>query len=179
MPDDKKVDDADRSLFREAVGTVKRIKAPEPPKVTPPAPEPTQRLKDEAYIVKNLLQLGPEDADLDFGDFLAYLQDGYPPKTLKKLRRGLYSVGAEIDLHGCTAQSAKILVDEFIMDCKNARILCVKIIHGKGWRSGHQGPILKNKVNHWLRQRDDVIAFCSARRKDGGTGAVYALFKGR
>ncbi|HRY16587.1 MAG TPA: Smr/MutS family protein, partial [Candidatus Competibacteraceae bacterium] len=46
---------------------------------------------------------------------------------------------------------------------------------GKGSR--HRGPILKQKVNHWLRQRDEVLAFCSARAIDGGTGAVYVLLR--
>jgi DNA-nicking Smr family endonuclease len=38
-------------------------------------------------------------------------------------------------------------------------------------------PVLKGKVNHWLQQRDEVLAFCSARPVDGGTGAVYVLLK--
>jgi hypothetical protein len=32
-------------------------------------------------------------------------------------------------------------------------------------------------VNSWLRQMDAVLAFCSARPNDGGTGAVYVLLK--
>ena len=37
--------------------------------------------------------------------------------------------------------------------------------------------MLKIKVNSWLRQKDQVLAFCSARPQDGGTGAVYVLLK--
>jgi DNA-nicking Smr family endonuclease len=37
--------------------------------------------------------------------------------------------------------------------------------------------VLKGKVDRWLRQRDDIIAFCSARPVDGGTGAVYVLLR--
>jgi DNA-nicking Smr family endonuclease len=54
---------------------------------------------------------------------------------------------------------------------------CVRIIHGKGKSSEGKLPVLKGKVNSWLRQRDEVIAFCSARPSDGGTGAVYVLLK--
>jgi len=32
-------------------------------------------------------------------------------------------------------------------------------------------------VSHWRHLRDEVLAFCSARRVDGGTGAVYVLLK--
>lgn len=38
-------------------------------------------------------------------------------------------------------------------------------------------PVLKQKVNLWLRQRQDVLAFCSALRRDGGTGALYVLLR--
>jgi DNA-nicking Smr family endonuclease len=32
-------------------------------------------------------------------------------------------------------------------------------------------------VNVWLRQREEVLAFCSARSVDGGTGALYVLLR--
>jgi DNA-nicking Smr family endonuclease len=53
----------------------------------------------------------------------------------------------------------------------------VRIIHGKGHGSHQRKPVLKGKVDHWLRQRRDVLAFCSARQADGGTGAVYVLLR--
>ena len=37
--------------------------------------------------------------------------------------------------------------------------------------------MLKCKVNYWLRLREDVLAFCSATRGDGGTGAAYVLLR--
>jgi len=37
--------------------------------------------------------------------------------------------------------------------------------------------VIKNKVNSWLRQHQDVLAFHSAMPKDGGNGAVYVLLK--
>jgi DNA-nicking Smr family endonuclease len=53
----------------------------------------------------------------------------------------------------------------------------VRIIHGKGYGSNNQGPIIKPLVNKWLQQRNEILAFCSARPNDGGTGAVYVLLK--
>jgi DNA-nicking Smr family endonuclease len=52
---------------------------------------------------------------------------------------------------------------------------CVRVIHGKGRGSGQRGPVLKSAVNRWLRRHGNVRAFCSARRNDGGTGALYVL----
>jgi len=53
----------------------------------------------------------------------------------------------------------------------------VRIIHGKGRGSGNRGPVLKSAVNRWLRRHGAVRAFCSARRNDGGTGALYVLIE--
>ncbi len=53
----------------------------------------------------------------------------------------------------------------------------MKIIHGKGLRSGAEGPILKRLVDGMLRQRADVLAFASAKPAKGGTGAVIVLLR--
>ena len=53
----------------------------------------------------------------------------------------------------------------------------MRIIHGKGYRSGARGPVLKVAVDLWLRRHLDVMAFTSARALDGGTGAVYVLLR--
>lgn len=53
----------------------------------------------------------------------------------------------------------------------------VRIIHGKKNSSEGKMPVLKGKVNSWLRQKSEVLAFCSARPNDGGTRAVYVLLK--
>jgi DNA-nicking Smr family endonuclease len=70
---------------------------------------------------------------------------------------------------------AKAALYEFLSAAGLAGIRCVRVIHGKGRRSGHQGPVLKRKLGRWLQLRDDVLAYCSARPVDGGTGAVYVL----
>ena len=46
---------------------------------------------------------------------------------------------------------------------RDAGCRCVRIIHGKGYRSGARGPVLKAAVNLWLRRHLDVMAFVSAR----------------
>jgi DNA-nicking Smr family endonuclease len=51
----------------------------------------------------------------------------------------------------------------------------VRIIHGKGKGSGPRGPVIKTAVNMILRKTAPVLAFTSARRIDGGTGAINVL----
>jgi DNA-nicking Smr family endonuclease len=52
------------------------------------------------------------------------------------------------------------------------------VIHGKGLRSGHRGPVLKLAVSGVLRRTGAVLAYVSARQVDGGTGALYVLLSG-
>jgi DNA-nicking Smr family endonuclease len=95
------------------------------------------------------------------------------------LRRGGYVVDGEIDLHGMTGAEAKAALRKFIAECVDHRLRCVRVVHGKGRRSGPRGPVLKNVVNHWLQRADDVLAFGSARAVDGGSGAIYVLLRSK
>ena len=96
---------------------------------------------------------------------------------MKRLRRGLIPVQAEIDLHGVTQQTAWDMLREFLSECRDRQQRCIRVIHGKGYRSGARGPVLKTAVNTWLRRNHDVVAFTSARAIDGGAGALYVLLR--
>jgi DNA-nicking Smr family endonuclease len=74
-----------------------------------------------------------------------------------------------------TADEARDAVVGFLDDARSAGKRCVRIIHGKGLGSRHGKPVIKTRLHRWLRQRKDIIGFCSARPVDGGTGAVYVL----
>jgi DNA-nicking Smr family endonuclease len=97
--------------------------------------------------------------------------------VLKKLRKDKYGLDAEIDLHGLNSNEAKRLLIQFLHDCVTDGCRCVHIVHGKGYRSADNHPVLKNELNIWLRQHNVVQAFCSAPPKDGGAGAVYVLLQ--
>jgi DNA-nicking Smr family endonuclease len=121
---------------------------------------------------------GDYDAsDLETGEELLYRQPGLPPSVLRKLRRGQWSVQASLDLHGMTVPVAKDALSNFLRASRLTGRRCVLIIHGKGNGSHQRQPVLKGKVNLWLQQWNNVLAFCSARAVDGGTGAVYVLLR--
>ena len=115
--------------------------------------------------------------EFESGQSLSFVRPSVGRRTFRKLARGNFSVQTEIDLHGMTvAQASKALAD-FIGDSVDRGHRCVRVVHGKGLGSGNRGPILKRKVDSWLRKWDAVLAFTSARQTDGGTGAVYVLLK--
>jgi DNA-nicking Smr family endonuclease len=121
---------------------------------------------------------GGEPRDLiQADDSIAFNREGVPHKTLRKLSKGQYNVEAVLDLHRQTIEEARLAVNHFLHECLENGDRCILIVHGKG--RPDTAPVLKNQINHWLRQAKPVLAFCSATPKHGGQGAVYVLLKGR
>ncbi|MGH8577879.1 MAG: Smr/MutS family protein, partial [Gammaproteobacteria bacterium] len=87
------------------------------------------------------------------------------------------SMQGRLDLHGMSVPEAKDAVARFLYTSRSRGLRSVLIIHGKGLGSHQKRPVLKGKLNQWLARRAEVLAFCSARRVDGGTGAVYVLLR--
>jgi DNA-nicking Smr family endonuclease len=168
-------DDDERALFRAAVKDVKPLKTRGGTHVhrAPPSPRPLQFEADERAALREMMD-GPL---LDVGEELSYRGPGLQDAAFRRLQRGAYHIGAELDLHGLRADEAKLAIVRFLADSQARDVRCVRIIHGKGLRSKGDGPVLKQRLDGWLRQRADVLAFCSARREHGGTGAVYVLLK--
>lgn len=173
-----KNDPDDRSLFRDAARDARRLAQD---RVTPHRrrrkPVPEQRLRDEREVVASLLSDDYEPADVETGEELLFARPGLQHAVLRKLRRGQYAIEGQLDLHGDTVPVARERVARFLHDARSLQKRCVRIIHGKGKSSEGKMPVLKGKVNSWLRQKDEVLAFCSAVKTDGGTGAVYVLLR--
>lgn len=147
---------------------------------SPPRPVAAQRLRDERAVLRDSLSpLSPWESGLETGEELIYLRAGLPALTLRKLRRGHWVIQDEIDLHGLTTPEAHALLATFLAASLRRGLRCVRVIHGKGLRSKNREPVLKQKVGRWLAQRDEVLAYCQARRTEGGSGAVVVLLKGQ
>jgi DNA-nicking Smr family endonuclease len=86
-------------------------------------------------------------------------------------------VQASLDLHGLRSDEAREAFTVFLKQCANREVRCVRIIHGKGLGSANRTPVLKGKVLAWLKQKDEVLAFCQAPANDGGSGAVRVLLR--
>ena len=169
------------NLFREAV------KGATPLKISPkkkeykvpqkkPKPVPLNFIRDEKQALIDSISDHYEPLhDIENGDELFYIRQGHSPDVLKKLRKGYWVVQKSIDLHGMISDEAKAYVVQFIVECKKNNIRCIRIVHGKGYNSKNKEPILKNKLKHWLAQKEEVIAYAQARAHDGGSGAVIVL----
>ncbi|MFM8845985.1 MAG: Smr/MutS family protein [Gammaproteobacteria bacterium] len=151
------------------------------PKIRPHRPQPKPRAQfrrlGEAEVLEDSLHLSPADLEVEFGEELTYRRSGIQDAVMRRLRRGHYRVESELDLHGLTVPEAKQALRDFLSRVIARQSRCVRIIHGKGLGSGPRGPVLKKAVNVILRRTDAVVAFCTARPVDGGTGAIYVLLQ--
>jgi DNA-nicking Smr family endonuclease len=167
-------------LFRRAVANAVPLPPSDRADVARPRPKPIarQRLADEQQVLVDALS-DPWDweAAISTGEELFFSRPGVPTAALRKLRRGGWVIKGELDLHGHTGDEARVALAAFLNRCMLEDRRCVRIIHGKGHGSKNRLPVLKNKVRHWLMQREDVLAFCQARTVDGGAGAVIVLLK--
>jgi DNA-nicking Smr family endonuclease len=179
--DEEDGDDAisDSELFRRAMRDVRPLESAPRALPRPQRPRPRARFaraEREAVLAESLHAPGPL-IDSQPGDELIYRRPGVPETVLRRLRRGDYRVEAELDLHGLTAAASAVQLAQFLQYARNRRLVCVRVIHGKGLRSGQRGPVLKNTVNTLLRRADPVLAFASARPAAGGTGATLVLLQ--
>lgn len=170
------VANADRSLFRAAVGAVRPVAAGSPPVArTRPLPRRRHGEVDAAHSAWADLPFTP--ALPEVAAQLSYRRPGGGTKLLRQLRRGHYPVQGTLDLHQLTAAAAHTNLVAFLACTQQHGWRCVRIVHGKGLRSGARGPVLKRLTDRFLRECADVLAFVSAPPALGGTGAVLVLLR--
>ncbi|TAK62508.1 Smr/MutS family protein [Methylobacter sp.] len=167
----------DSELFRQTIGKVNAVKNDKVLLTLGNKSKPYPKLQP-LNMEEHLIEATEFDNEkLGIEDSLSFLAQGLQHNILKKLRKGQFGLDAEIDLHGLNSNEAKRQLLHFLHDCVQDGCRCVHIVHGKGYRSADNHPVLKNNLNLWLRQHKDIQAFCSAPPKDGGTGAVFVLLR--
>jgi len=173
---------AEEEFFALAVGPIK----PLPPKHRPghraslplvqAAPVAVQHQLDEMAVMREALS-DEFDAEtlLDTDDALSYRRAGIGTDVTRKLRKGGWSIQGQVDLHGLRREDAREALVDFIKDAARMGWRCVRVVHGKGLGSPGKTPVLKGKVQSWLIQKQEVLAFVQARPAHGGAGALVVL----
>jgi DNA-nicking Smr family endonuclease len=167
-------------LFARSVGPIHPLKhtasAP-PPRPRPPAIA-RQRMNDEAAVLRETLS---DEFDveslLETDEGLSFRREGIAPEVVRKLRRGVWALQAHLDLHGLRREDAREQLGAFLREAVQQGWRCVRVVHGKGLGSPGRTPVLKGKVKSWLAQKEEVIAYTTARASDGGHGALIVLLR--
>ncbi len=101
-------------------------------------------------------------------------------RYLARLKRGDFSVQGHLDLHGFGREDARPELERFLREAQRLGHSCVRVVHGRGTHSESEPSLMKREVTRWLSSRRlsrTVVAFASARWRDGGSGAVYVLLR--
>ena len=172
----------ERNVFATAVGPVKQLRHTGRADVVRarPAPHPHQRERDEREAMREALS---DEVDVESllltDDGLSFRRVGIGPDVPARLRRGQWALQGEIDLHGLTREAARERLVAFLREAHRRGQRCVRVVHGKGNGSPGKQPVLKDKVQRWLAQRSEVIAFAQASGAQGGAGALLVLLAPR
>jgi len=168
----------DIDLFRRSVGPVRRIANDAVREDRrPPPPRPRRHAVSDRPDRPDGFSDGFDSGSVSAEETLAFARPGLQHRKLQRLRNGRLSCDAELDLHGMSTAIARRELLAFIAHCQARGIRCARIIHGKGYGSNAAVPVLKNRLNHWLRQHQEVLAFNSAQSRHGGAGALYILLR--
>ena len=165
-------------LFARTVGPVHRLpdRGLAEIDLPRPAPYPRQRELDEAAALAESLS---DEVNLESllltDDGLSFRRPGIGPDVVTRLRRGHWALQGEIDLHGCNRDQARDALADYLNECQRRGMRCLRVVHGKGHGSPGRQPVLKARVQRWLAQRIEVIAFAQASGPQGGAGAQVVL----
>ncbi len=171
---------AQSNLFKLAIGKVTQLPdAPRASTAKPPAPPLAfQQQLDDAAVMREAIG---DDFDfetlLDTDSNLSFRRGGLGTDVLRKLRRGEWRIQAQCDLHGHRVDEAREALTAFIRESHKMGLRCVRVVHGKGLGSPGKAPVLKGKVQGWLIQKSQVLAFVQAKPSDGGAGALVVLLE--
>jgi DNA-nicking Smr family endonuclease len=181
---------AEANIFRGSLGGVKKLPesnryVPSAPKPIPVAAAPKRQLNaaeqkdDDAAVLREAMLSDLFDVDhyIEEDPALNYLAPGVGNDVMKRLRKGYWPVQDELDLHGLRRDDARNAISAFLAQANRRGHRCVCVIHGRGFGSKGQEPVLKTMVHSWLVQTDGVIAFSQARASEGGEGALIVLLR--
>ena len=144
-----------------------------------PLPLPRQReLDEQAALAESMSDEVTLDSLLLTDDGLSFRRPGIGVDVVGRLRKGHWALQGQIDLHGCTRDEARELLAGYVRECHRRGLRCLRVVHGKGHGSPGKQPVLKAKVQRWLAQCAEVIAFAQASGPQGGAGALVVLLSG-
>ncbi len=154
----------------------------------PPRPEtPAAPLPDdpdsEGRRTMEAFMRGDIEFELEFTEeYMIGHVKGLDLRDLNKLKLGMFSCEAHLDMHGMSSDQAYDALLFFLRESHLQGKRCVLLIPGRGLGSPGGVGLLRQEMQRWLTReplRRVVLAFCTALPKHGGAGALYVLLRKR
>ena len=169
---------AEKNLFINAAGAVNPL--PDKRKALLKTEKPStlprqQQLDDQAVLIEAISDGFDVSSLLEADEHMSFRRPGIGTDVTRKLRRGDWSIQRQLDLHGLRSDEAREALSSFIREAHKQGIRCVRVVHGKGLGSPGKAPVLKTRVQSWLVQKKEVLAFVQAKPAEGGAGALVVL----
>jgi DNA-nicking Smr family endonuclease len=142
-----------------------------------------KQVDDDLEVMAQLADLIEGDDLLDLrltGQFSYGASPGVSQALLERLAEGDFPIQDYLDLHGLGVDEGMAEVERFLAQAAARGLRSVLIVHGKGKGSPMGIPLLKNQLEKALcnkRYQRRILAFCTARPVDGGSGAMYVLLR--
>jgi DNA-nicking Smr family endonuclease len=171
---------ADKNLFINAAGLVNPLPDKRQALLKPEQPKPIarqQKLDEQAVLIEAISDEFDVSTLMDADEHMSFRRPGIGTDVTRKLRRGEWSIQSQLDLHGLRSEEAREKLSLFIREAHKRGLRCVRVVHGKGLGSPGKAPVLKSKVQSWLVQKKEVLAFVQAKPAEGGAGALLVLLQ--
>jgi len=174
MDDVKKLDGSRQSAGKDAISPHILPSASAATTIVHPVPQDT--VAAELF----LQEIGRLKLEVKFTETLPD-EDELKPLSgnrIKQLKRGVISVGYQLDLHGLTRDEGLAELPRFLRTARSKGQTAVLVITGKGNNSPAE-PVLQQAVAAWLRDagRELVVEFAPAPREMGGSGAFVVFLR--
>lgn len=158
----------ERRLWRETIRDVRPLRARRPPVLPPAGAAPEPKTDPAGGQPRRPLQAPPLER-----------MAGIDRANAERLKRGLHTIEAQLDLHGMSQAEAHRELAAFVRRSRAADRRCVLVITGRGLGPNGSG-ILKSSVPRWLEEpelRSHILAIATAQPRHGGAGATYLLLR--
>lgn len=170
--------DEDKALFRKATSGTRKLKVNKVfhKEKTPRPLKNTKTTSPDIATYQGIAITYTTDL-VDSEQSISHGKSNINDKVRRRIEQGKMPIDHSLDLHHLTTDQAFDAFCAFIQSALEQKDRLVLVIHGKGYGSDSQYPILKNKVYQWLIQVKEVLFFCSAPPHLGGGGATLVHLK--
>lgn len=184
MPKKPPLSDDEKQTFQNAMRGVKKLDKNATHQPSRKLKKPDHQARQRASEFKQSSHYAhiddiPTQQRVSGDEALEYQRSNLPRNAWQPMKRGTLEIEARLDLHQLRSDEALQELDHFIHHCQQRGLRYALVIHGKGFGSHDNTPVLKNLVYRHCRSHPQVLACLSARPKHGGTGALYVLIKNR